>query len=66
MHCVENVPLSFIYLAITKVITTFIIDSTVIVSDGIHLFQITLNKQFSKIVKQVITPLKGTIQILNN
>jgi len=61
LDCVENIPPSFIYLTITKVVTTFIIDSTVIISDGIHLFQITLDKNFLKIIKQVVTPLKGNI-----
>jgi len=61
MHCVENIHPSFIYLAVTKTIATFIIDHTVILSDSVNLFQITLDKQFSKIVKQVVTQLKGTI-----
>jgi len=60
MHCVENINPSFIYLAVTKTIATFIVDHIVILSDGIHLFKITLDKQFSKIVKQVVTQLKGT------
>lgn len=61
MNCVENIHPSFIYLAVTKTIATFIIDHTVILSDSVNLFQITLDKQFSKIVKQVVTQLKGTI-----
>lgn len=61
MHCVENIHPSFIYLAVTKMVAAFIVDHTVILSDGIHLFQITLDKQLSKIVKQVVTQLKGTI-----
>jgi len=61
MNCVENIHPSFIYLAVTKTVATFIVDHTVILSDGIHLFQITLDKLFSKIVKQVVTQLKGTI-----
>lgn len=59
MQCVINIPTSFIYLTVTKVVTALIVDHTVIVSDGVHLFKITLDKQFSKIVKQVVTPLKG-------
>lgn len=66
MHCVENIPTSFIYLAVTKIVTTFIVDQTVILSDGVNLFLITLDKQYSKIVKQVVTQLKGITLILNN
>lgn len=61
MDCVENIHPSLIYLAVTKMVAAFIVDHTVILSDGIHLFQITLDKQVSKIVKQVVTQLKGTI-----
>lgn len=64
MHCIENIPSSFIYLTVTKVDTAFIVDYTVIISNGINLFLITLDKQFSKIVKQVVTPLRGIIKIL--
>lgn len=66
MHCVENIPPLFVYLAITKVVATFIIDCTVIVSDGINLFQTTLDKQYSKIIKQIVIPLKGIIKISHN
>lgn len=62
MYCSDNIPSSLIYLPVTKVDTVFIVDYTVIVSDGINLFQITLDKQLSKIVKQVVTSLKGIIQ----
>lgn len=60
MYCTENIPSSFIYLEVTQVVTVIIVDHTVIVSNGIYLFLITLDKQFLKIVKQVVTPLKGT------
>ncbi|KAL4131403.1 hypothetical protein QTP88_008719 [Uroleucon formosanum] len=63
MHCVENIHPSLIYLAVTKMVAAFIVDHTVILSDGIHLFQITLDKQVSKIVKQVVTQLKGVISL---
>ncbi|XP_001948571.1 uncharacterized protein LOC100165824 [Acyrthosiphon pisum] len=63
MNCVENIHPSFIYLAVTKTVATFIVHHTVILSDGIHLFQITLDKLFSKIVKQVVTQLKGVISL---
>lgn len=59
LPCDENVPPSFVYLTVTKVVSVFIVDHTVILSDGINLFLITLDKHFSKIVKQVMTPLKG-------
>lgn len=65
MDCVENVASSFIYLAVTEVVSVFFVDCTIILSDSIHLFIITLDKQFSKIVKQVVTPLKGTVFILD-
>lgn len=61
MHCVEDIPSSFIYLAVTEVVAVFIFDHTVILSDGVNLFLITLDKKFSKIEKQVVTPLKGII-----
>lgn len=64
MHCVENIPSSFIYLTVTKVVAVFIFDNTVVISDGVYLFLITLNKQFSTIIKQVVTPLKGIFLIL--
>lgn len=64
IDCVQNIPSTFIHLAVTKVVAVFIVDLTVIVSDGVHLFLITLDKQFSKIVKQVVTPLKGTFSNL--
>lgn len=63
MHCVENIHPSYIYLAVTKTVATFIVDHTVILSDGVHLFLITLDIPLSKIVKQVVTQLKGTILI---
>lgn len=66
MHCIENITPSFIYLAVTKTIASFIVDHTVILSDGVNLFLITLDKQLSKIVKQVVTQLKGTILILDS
>ena len=61
MNCVENICPSFIYFAITETVATFIVDHAVILSDGVHLFLITLNDNFSEIVKQVVTQLKGTI-----
>lgn len=66
IHCVENCPSTFIHLAVTKVVAVFIVDLTVIVSDGVHLFLITLDKEFSKIVKQVVTLLKGTLSHFYN
>lgn len=66
VHCVENVDSAFIYLAVTKTVATFIVDHTVILSDGVNLFFISLDKQFSKIVKQTVTQLKGTILILDS
>jgi len=64
MHCVENIHPSYIYLAVTKTVATFIVEYTVILSDGVHLFLITLDKPFSNIVKQVVTQLKGTVLIV--
>lgn len=61
IQCVENIAPSFIYLAVTEVVSVFMIDNTIILSDGVNLFVITLDKQFSKIEKQFVTPLKGTI-----
>lgn len=61
VHCVENIPSSFIYLAVTEVVSVFIINNTIILSDGVNLFMITLDKHFSKIEKQFVTSLKGTI-----
>lgn len=61
IHCVENIPPSFIYLAVSKVASVFIIDNTIILSDGVNLFIITLDKQFKKIIKQFVTSAKGTI-----
>jgi len=66
IHCSESIPLSCTYLAVTKVIAVFIISQTIIVSDGVNLFLITFDNQFSKIIKQVVSPLKGTILFLNN
>ncbi|KAF0753240.1 Uncharacterized protein FWK35_00018072 [Aphis craccivora] len=63
VHCVENVDSTFIYLAVTKTVATFIVDHTVILSDGVNLFFISLDKQFSKIVKQTVTQLKGVISL---
>ncbi|XP_022165272.1 uncharacterized protein LOC111030188 isoform X2 [Myzus persicae] len=63
MHCVENIHPSYIYLAVTKTVATFIVDHTVILSDGVHLFLITLDIPLSKIVKQVVTQLKGVISL---
>lgn len=65
MDCVEDVPSSFIYLAVTEVIAVFFVGHAMILSDGINLFIITLDKHFSKIVKHVVTPLKGNVLILN-
>lgn len=65
MQCCENIPPSFIYLAIVNVVTTIVIDQTIILSDGVNLFLTTLDNQFSKIIKQVITSLKGIIETLN-
>jgi len=42
------------------VVSVYVVDNTVIVSDGVHLVQITLDKQFSEVVKQVVSPLTGT------
>lgn len=61
IHCIENIPPSFIYLAVTEVASVFIVDNTIILSDCVNLFVITLDKKFSKIEKQFVTPLKGTI-----
>ncbi|XP_025414302.1 uncharacterized protein LOC112686300 [Sipha flava] len=70
MDCVESVASSFIYLSVTEVVAIFFVDCTIILSDSIHLFIITLDKHFSKIVKQVVTPLKGVLSLhkflLNN
>lgn len=66
MHCTENIPSSLIYLAVTEVVAVFIYNYTVILSDGINLFLITLDKYFSKVEKQVVTPLKGTILHFDN
>jgi len=66
VHCIENVDSEFIYLAVTKTVATFIVDHTVILSDSVNLFFISLDKQFSKIVKQTVTQLKGTIIILDS
>lgn len=64
MNCVENIPSSFIYLPVTKVDTVFIVDYTIIISNGVNLFLITLDNKFSAIVKQVVTPLRGIIRII--
>lgn len=66
VHCVENIDSTFVYLAVTKTVATYIVDHTLILSDGVNLFLITLDKQFSKIDKQVVTLLKGIILVLNS